>query len=119
MKNTNKMSASEFVKYVADNQIQFTLPEDNRKYPGQQCQDDNINKAFREFHEKIVNEIILFCKGWNITIDEVFLHADGLKDSIKFEYWQPCTDSILRFDKFNNEKNNTINDDQEPFLVNL
>ena len=113
------MSDSEFIKCAADNQIQFTLPEDNRKYPGQQCQNDKINKAFREFHEKIVSEIILVCKKWNITIDEAFLHADGLKDSIKFEYWKPGTDSILRFDKFNNGKNNTINGDQEPFLVNL
>ena len=112
------MSGAEFVKYMADNKIQFTLPEDNRKYPGQQCQDDEINKAFREFHEKIVNEVISFCNKWGITIDEVFLHADELEDSCKFGSWQPCTDSILRFDKF--EKDNKIIDDEyEPFLVNL
>ena len=137
--NFSKMSAAEFVKYAADNHIKFTLPEDNRKYPGQKCQDENLNKAFRELHTKLVNEIIDFCKEWHINIDKFLLDADELEGSIKFGSWQPCTDSCLRFDKFTQEYKdcvsmkdeesiNKIKDDkewtrikleQEPYMVSM
>ena len=41
-----KKPIAEFVKYAAENHIKFTLPDDNRKYPGQKCQDEILNKAF-------------------------------------------------------------------------
>lgn len=99
----SKMTAAEFVKYAADNHIKFTFPEDNRKYPGQKCQEENLNKAFRELHTKLLNEIIDFCKEWHISIDEIHLNADSLEESIKAGTWQACTDSCLRFDKFTQE----------------
>lgn len=112
------MKKAEFVKYMADNHIQFTLPEDNRKYPYQKCQDDEINNAFKELHENLVNEVISFCNKWGVKIDEVYLHADGLEESCKFGCWQPCTDSTLRFDKFEKD-NNGIYYEYEPFLLNF
>ena len=95
-----KMSPAEFIKYAADNHIKFDIPEDNRKYPGQQCQDSELNKKFRELHKNVVDIIIHFCKENNITINEFHLNADALEDSIKFGSWQSCTDSCLTFDKF-------------------
>lgn len=103
-----KMSAAEFVKYAADNHIKFTLPKDNRKYPGQKCQEDNLNIAFRHLHENLVNEVIQFCRAYGITIDGFHLNADELEDSIKFGSWQHCTDSCLRFDKFTQEYKDCI-----------
>lgn len=94
-----KMSPAEFVKYAADNHIKFDLPEDNRQYPGQQCQDNLINQKFRTLHTQIVNAIIQFCKENDILIDEFHLNADALEDSIKAGSWQSCTDSCLTFDK--------------------
>lgn len=97
------MSPAEYIKYLADNHIKIELPEDNRKYPGQQCQDDKLNEAFRRLHTKLVNYIILFCKDWHISIDEFHLNADGLAESISYGSWQSCTDSSLIFKKFNDE----------------
>lgn len=98
-----KMSPAEFVKYAADNHIKFEIPEDNRKYPGQKCQDENLNKAFRQLHEKLVNEIIDFCKEWHISVDKFALGADELEGSIKFGSWQACTDSYFTLYKFTQE----------------
>lgn len=99
----SKMTVAEFVKYAADNHIKFTLPEDNRKYPGQKCQEPELNFAFRSLHQNIINQIINFCQNWHISIDEIHLNADGLEESIKAGTWQACTDSCLRFDKFTQE----------------
>ena len=134
-----KMSAAEFVKYAADNHIKFTLPEDNRKYPGQQCQDERLNYKFRRLHSFLVNQVINFCKSNNILIDEFHLNADCLEGSIKAGSWQACTDSCLKFDKFTQEykdcvsmkdeasiekiKDNKewlrIKHEQEPYLISM
>ena len=105
----------------------------NDKYFGQQCQDDKINIAFRNLHKQLVDEIIGFCKAYNIVIDEFHLYADCFRDSIKIGSWQPCTDSSLVFEKFTDEWKNIINMDksidnkeykkvkldQKPFLVSM
>ena len=108
MKDTSKMSAAEFVKYAAENHIKFEVPEDTRKYPGQQCQDDLLNQKLRVLHKQIVNAIIQFCKENDIVIDEFQLNADGLPDSIKAGSWQACTDSSLRFEKYSQEYKDVI-----------
>lgn len=77
---------------------------EDKKFYGQQCQDELLNTAFGHLHENLINEIIGFCKAWNVSIDEVYLNADCLENSIKFGSWQPCTDSCLKFDKFTKEK---------------
>lgn len=105
----------------------------DKKYFGQQCQDEVLNKKFRELHKKVVNEIIAFCKENNIEIDEFHLNADGVAGSIPYGEWQPCTDSGLSFDKFTdeywdvllmkryatNEEWKQIKNKQEPFLVSM
>lgn len=63
----------------------------------QTCQDEKINNAFKNLHENLVNEIVGFCKAYNITVDEIEFYADGLQDSIKFGKWHPSTDSVLKF----------------------
>ena len=103
------------------------------KYYGQQCQDEELNNKFRKLHEKIVNEIIAFCKENNIIVDELHLNADSLEESIKFGSWQSCTDSCLSFEKFTERYKNVISFkervsnaewqkikfEQEPFLVSM
>ena len=64
-----------------------------RKYITHECQDEDINRKFRDLHLKVVNEIISFCKENNFIVDELFLHADGLAESIKYGEWHPYTDS--------------------------
>jgi hypothetical protein len=84
--------------------------EDNRKYYGQQCQDEKINIAFASLHTKLVNEVIQFCRTYNIDIDEFYLKADGISSSIPYGEWRPCTDSALTF--YNDNK-------EEPFMYNM
>ena len=108
MDNLKQMSPADFVKYAAENHIKFTLPEDNRRYPMQQCQDDTINEDFRQLHHDVVNTIIQFCVKHNILIDDFKLIADCLEDSIKAGSWQSCTDSCLRFNKNSQEYKDII-----------
>lgn len=82
--------------------------EDNRKYYGQQCQNDNINKEFRELHYSIVKQIIEFCNKHNITIDEFHISADDLEKSIEYGDWISCTDSSMVFNKFTQDYKDTI-----------
>jgi len=93
MKNDKKMTPAEFVKYAAKNHIKFSLPEDNRTFPCQKCQDEQLTYSFRRLHVEVVNLIIKWCKDNNVNIDEFYLDADGLKDSIPTGEWQACTDS--------------------------
>lgn len=133
------ISGSAFIKYLADNHVKITLPESNRKYPLQQCQNEHLNRKFRGLHTFLVNQIIDFCKAHNILIDEFHLSADCLEESIKAGTWQSCTDSCLRFDKFTQEYKDCIGmkdeesirkfsdekeyrricSEQEPFLISL
>lgn len=56
---------------------------------------EKLNKAFHEFHKKLVNEIINFCRENNTEFDEIHLDADGLIWSIKHGEWTAATDSAL------------------------
>lgn len=82
-----------------------------KEFYGQECQDAEITKKFRELHVKIVNEVISFCKDNSVIVDEFYLHADGLDESIKFGSWQPATDS-----QFELLKDAEGNEDKETFL---
>jgi len=104
-----------------------------KKYKGQICQDDEVNKKFRELHHKLVNEVISFCKENNVSIDEFHLNANGVAGSIPYGEWEACTDSCLSFEKFteryknvisfkekvSNEEWEKIKFEQEPFLVSM
>ena len=107
-KDIKNMSAADFVRWAADNHIKFKLPEDNRKYTGQQCQSDVLNNKFRILHRYLVDTVIRFCVENHITIDEFMLNADNLKDSINAGQWESCTDSVFIFEKYG--------DNQEPYL---
>ena len=114
-----KMTPAEFVKYAADNKLKFTLPRDDRKYPGQQCQDEILNTDFRELHKKLVNEVIQFCVDHNISIDEFSLHADGLEGSINYGSWQACTDSCFSLEKFTEDYKKAFWEADKEFLNNI
>ncbi len=88
---------------IKDTGIKLSYEPDTRKYFGQQCQDDEINKEFRKLHKNIVNQIIQFCQKHNISIDEIHLNTDGVAGSIPYGEWQACTDSYFGLDKFTDD----------------
>lgn len=58
--------------------------------------DPELHNAFSKLHEDIVNMVIRFCKEHNITdVDEFHVGADGLRESIPYGEWCPCTDSSM------------------------
>lgn len=61
----------------------------------EKCQDEKINYAFRNLHKNLVDEICGFFRVYGIEADDVVLSIDGLKESIKYGEWCPCTDSSL------------------------
>lgn len=81
---------------------------EDKKYPLQVCQDDDMTKKFRDLHYEIVNKIISFCKENNICIDEFHLSADGVKNSIPYGKWQACTDSEFSMIKFTDEYKDAV-----------
>ena len=113
--------------------VVLELPENNRQFPGQQCQDPGLNERFRALHQELVNRVIAFCVQNNVVIDEFNLNADMLEWSIKTGSWQCCTDSSLVFDKqteeykevmsskkqVSSEEFQKIKDAQEPFMYSM
>ena len=96
-------------------QILVTLNEEPLEKPdgsfyGQICQDSKTTKAFRKLHKDIIDKILKFCLKYNIDVDELFINADHLSDSIKFGEWQPGTDSS--FEMYVKDKK----DLESPFL---
>ena len=94
---------------------------------------ENISSAKIDRAIDLVDEIIGFCKAWDISIDELHLNADCLAESIKHGSWQSCTDSCLSFDKYSQEYKDIISmkkivsDDEynkivaneEPYLISM
>lgn len=92
----------------------FHYEPDTRKFPGQQCQDEELNKKFRAFHKDLVNQVIKFCKDNNIVIDEFHLDADELDSSIEYGKWVCYTDSSFTFLKYSQEWRDVLNCDKKP-----
>ena len=89
--------------------------QDNRKYYGQECQDDELNKKFRELHHALVDLVISFCKENNIDIDEASLSIDSISASIPYGQQEACTDSSLVFNKEIIHRG----EEQEPYLYSM
>ena len=69
----------------------------------QECQDEQLNSEFSKFHEHLVNEIVQFCRKYNIKdIDEFQLSGDHLYESIKFGTWHASTDSSFSLKRKDN-----------------
>ena len=95
-----KMTPAELIKYAADNHIKITLSEKgDKEFYGQKCQDRTITEKFRKLHTKLVNEVISFCKENNVIVDTFNISTDGLRESINYGEWCPCTDSCFRLDE--------------------
>jgi hypothetical protein len=69
--------------------------KEKKEFYGQVCQDPETTKKFRELHYELVDRVITWCNENSVQIDEFHLHADGIRDSIPYASWQPCTDSGL------------------------
>ncbi len=89
--------------------------------------DPELHKAFSQLHEDIVNLVIKFCKDHNLTdVDEFYVGADGIKGSIPYSIWCPCTDSDMSIIKLvkNTEEVSKENwsefpDRENPFLFEI
>lgn len=77
----------------------------------QKCQDKELTARFKEFHKKLIGDIISFCKKNNVYIDEFTFSGDFVKDSIIAGKWHPSTDSY-----FGMREDFT---DDKPFLVSV
>jgi len=109
------------------------MTQEDKKFYGQQCQDEKITMEFRELHKEIVNRIIKFCNDYNITIDEVSMKIYDIDESIPYHSWQASTDSSLTFMKFSDdwkalmrcekavtkEEFEKIKIEQEPYLFSM
>lgn len=96
------------------------METNEKKYPWQICQDEDLNKKFCELHHKLVEQIIYFCLENNLKIDDVHLDIDGFRDSINFGQWTAASDSSMvmyRFDDEHPHKQNRLK--IEPFLCNM
>ena len=82
------------VFYKAD-EIEFQEPKEKKEFYGQVCQDPDTTKKFRDLHKELVDRVIEWCNENSVQIDEFHLHADGIRESIPYASWQPCTDSGL------------------------
>lgn len=89
----DKYSWMEVVSGVFYKESDIDILDNKEEIYGQVCQDWDITKKFRELHTELVNRVIEFCSDNKISIDEFYLHADCLKESIPYGSWQPCTDS--------------------------
>ena len=80
------------------------IPPYTAEFYGQQCQDKELNKKFRDLHHELVNRIISFCKENDIVIDDFSLSADHLvEQSIPTGKWQASTDSSFVFMKYSDD----------------
>lgn len=109
------------------------MTQEDKKFYGQQCQDETITMEFRKLHHEIVNRIIKFCNDHNITIDEVTMKIYDIDESIPYHSWQAPTDSSLTFMKFSDdwkalmrcekivteEEYKKIKMEQEPYLFSM
>ena len=90
-----------------------------KKFPWQICQDEELNQKFVELHKTLVNQIVEFCKDNNLEIDDVHVSADGLRDSIKYGYWTPASDSSMTMYRFDDETPYRQDYDIVPFLCSM
>jgi hypothetical protein len=80
-----------------------------------------LHKAFSELHHKIVNEVIEFCKKYDLDVDEFSVKADGLLGSKPYGKWTSATDSSMAMYNFvhDEELNYNIIDRKNPFLYEI
>jgi hypothetical protein len=96
-------------------EIEFQEPKDTKEFYGQVCQDPETTKKFKELHTELVNRVIEWCNENNVQIDEFHLHADGIRESIPYASWQPCTDSGLEMYR----REELDKEDPEPYLFSM
>lgn len=81
--------------------------------------DPELHEAFSKLHEDIVNMVIRFCKEHDLNdVDEFHVGADGIRGSIKYGEWCPCTDSYMSMYNLKHDEKMDWDyvDREEPFL---
>lgn len=57
--------------------------------------DKGLHNAFAELHDRLVNQVIAFCKEHNLEVDEFTIGADGILGSKDVGEWTSATDSYM------------------------
>ena len=96
-------------------ELEFQEPKKEKEFYGQVCQDPETTKKFRDLHKELVDRVIEWCNENSVDIDEFHLHADGIRESIHYSSWQPCTDS--GFEMYSRES--LDKEDPEPYLFSM
>lgn len=66
---------------------------------------EKVKKEWAELHVELVNKVVRFCKEHGIEdVDEFWLSADMLSESIKYGEWCPMTDSPFELIKYKDKE---------------
>lgn len=78
--------------------------------------DKNLHNAFAKLHDRLVNEIVAFCKEHDIDVVDVMLNVNNVLGSKEAGEWTPATDSCMKMFKY--DEDGDIDYD-EPFLYRI
>lgn len=80
--------------------------------------DPELHKAFGDLQERIVNEVIRFCRDHDLDVNEFSIRADGLRGSKPFGEWKAGTDSCMEMFNMRHDPDLDMDviDRENPFL---
>ena len=97
---TDKEILEQFPEYTGGGEFVGTRQYWENVFEFETNRDPELHTAFGKLHEKLVNEVVQFCKEHGLDdIDSFSIGADGLEWSIKFGEWCPATDSYMEISK--------------------
>ena len=108
-----------FPKYEGDGKFVGTREYWMGVFQNEKNRNPELHEAFAKLHDKLVNEVIQFCKENGLdNIDEVHFHADGLIESVKEGKWEAWTDSSMSLVDVTKDDTTgwMLPDRQHPFL---
>lgn len=80
--------------------------------------DTELHAAFAKLHNRLVDEVIRFCKEHDLNVDEFTLHANGILGSKQEGKWTCHTDSSMEMIDMVHDENFEMDlpDRENPFL---
>lgn len=83
--------------------------------------DPKLHEAFSDLHDKMVNDVIKFCKEHNLDVDELHLNIDGIQGSRDWGEWTCSTDSSMSMYVWERDKDGVLAhiNREKPFLYEI